>query len=299
MIDHSRTQALFRKLGQLLARSKAKAAPDRVHQVRTCARRLESLLEIYYAEPTPRVRKALRGLKRVRRSASAVRDLDVQMMALRKLKIGREMERKARLMQVLSERRAECADGFLAGLTHKRIRKLRRRLERTAAEIEASVRTPEQESGSSVTPVWVDFDPLAVALRNFASDARKFKPLTADNLHEFRTACKRNRYLAEMRGADPEAKRVIEQLKRIQDASGDWHDWLTLTSTAEHVFSHDGALIAALHNVTQVKFHEARDVAISAGRELLSIRRRLQAQQAAFKRKPNSGAMMARAASAA
>jgi len=73
---------------------------------------------------------------------------------------------------------------------------------------------------------------------------------------------KRARYLAEIAGDDPQAKQLVEQLKRMQDVIGDWHDWLKLTERAEGVF--DGAqgavLIAALRNITRAKYRQALEV---------------------------------------
>ncbi len=45
----------------------------------------------------------------------------------------------------------------------------------------------------------------------------------------------------------------------MQDALGDWHDWLTLTQTAtEHLGEvRESSLVAELHNVTGAKFRHA------------------------------------------
>jgi hypothetical protein len=45
----------------------------------------------------------------------------------------------------------------------------------------------------------------------------------------------------------------------LQDAVGDWHDWLTLTQTAsEHLGEvRESSLVAELHNVTGAKFRHA------------------------------------------
>jgi hypothetical protein len=58
---------------------------------------------------------------------------------------------------------------------------------------------------------------------------------------------------------DPEAKRVVDQLKHMQDVIGDWHDWLKLTQKAEKLFGgvRESALVAMLRNVTQAKFRQS------------------------------------------
>ena len=270
MIDQERTQGLFRRLDLLLSRTGAAPTPERVHQVRTTARRLEAVLEIVYPEPTKRIAKLLDGLKRLRRRAGAVRDLDVQSAALRTLKIGREAERKTRLLAALADSRSSREVQFQRVIQSGKTEKLRKRLQITAAEM-AQASVPPEQNGHNWPPVWIDFDPVAASLRMFARLARQTKAITSDNIHSYRTSCKRIRYVAEMAGSSPESKRVVGLLKRVQDSIGDWHDWLTLTVTAEELFSHslDSAMVSALRNIANAKFVEARAVAADARRELM------------------------------
>jgi len=258
VIDQERTQGLFRRLDLLLSRTGAAPTPERVHQVRTTCRRLEAVLEIVYPEPTSRVDKLLRGLRKLRRRAGAVRDIDVHAAALRSLKIGREAERKARLQSSLADARAAKEAQFQKAITGKKIEKLRKRLVQTAAEM-AQASVPPEQNGHNWPPVWIDFDPVSASLRMFARLSRQTKAITADNIHDYRTKAKRIRYVAEMAGNSLEAKRVVGRLKRAQDAIGDWHDWVTLTERAEQLFGgvQDSSLVAQLRNVTRAKYREA------------------------------------------
>jgi CHAD domain-containing protein len=280
VIDQERTQGLFRRLDILLSKTGAAPTPERVHQVRTTARRLEAILEIVYPEPTSRVARTLRGLKRLRRRAGAVRDLDVQAAALRTLKIGRETERKARLLSTLADARAAKEAQFQKAIHHKKVEKLQKRLQQTALEM-AQASVPPEQNGQNWPPVWIDFDPVSASLRMFARLARQTKAITADNIHLFRTRCKRVRYVGEMAGMSPESKRVVGLLKRVQDSIGDWHDWQTLTLTAEDLFSRslDSALVSALRNISNAKFVEARAVATDARRELMRDYRTMLARE--------------------
>jgi hypothetical protein len=83
--------------------------------------------------------------------------------------------------------------------------------------------------------------------------------VTEDVLHQYRIAVKRARYAAEFAPKSTEAAQFITQLKRLQDAVGNWHDWLTLTQTASKQIGEvsQSSLVAALHNVTSGKFRHA------------------------------------------
>ena len=270
MIDQERTQLLFRRLERLSSRTDGAAKPERVHQVRTTARRLEAVLEIVYPKPTTRVSKLLRGLKKLRKRAGAVRDVDVQATALRGLNIGREQERKNRLLAALADARSKREAAFQKTIRSKKTEKLYARLRELGAEI-ARASAPSDLNGHNWPPMWVDFDPVSASLRMFARLARQTKTLTPDNLHAYRTRCKRIRYVAEMAGKAPEAKRVVSLLKRVQDAIGDWHDWVTLTGAAEELFSRSvgSAMVSALRNMANAKFVEARSAVADVRRELM------------------------------
>lgn len=319
-VDSERSQSLIRKLDQLLAKTHAKLLaphrakralgtpllPERVHQIRTTARRLEALLQTLYPGQDKEKRKLRKRLRRLRRGAGGVRDVDVQIVALRKLHIGRENERRARLMQALGDLRALREEKLCDELRGKSVRKLRKALQRWGSELAPAIsapapaatpaggETPGAEVAAPEMPVridpWEKLDPLSMALRRFARVSRQVRDLTPDNLHGYRTECKRIRYVAEM-ALDEKANQVVDLLKRIQDGAGDWHDWVTLTATAEAQFARslDSALIAALRNVTNAKFMEARGVVLEARKELLAEYRAMLARKRAEKRPQPSG----------
>ena len=83
--------------------------------------------------------------------------------------------------------------------------------------------------------------------------------LTEQALHRYRVVVKRARYAAEFAPKSAGAAQFLEQLQRLQDAIGDWHDWLTLTHTATARLGDvsQSPLVAALHNLTGSKFRRA------------------------------------------
>lgn len=276
-IDQQRSRHLFLKLNRLLSRVPKNPTPEAVHQLRTTTRRIEALLETL-APGHRRQRKLARNLKRVRRRAGRIRDLDVHQLALRSLKIGRDSTRKQQLLTELTERRSRQERKLLKRLDADSVGDLRKRLRRAAQEIlrPANGRRRSQTSDASnpdPRPKPVE-EPLALALRKFARLARETGPLTDANLHQFRNRCKRIRYVAEMGGDHREVEQVVKEFKRLQDAVGTWHDWLTLTQTADELFAsaNDSALLNALQNITRAKFVEALRTASEAKRNLLAIR---------------------------
>jgi CHAD domain-containing protein len=198
--------------------------------------------------PDRSTKRLLKVLRRLRKKAGQVRDLDVQIAALRNLKIAREGGQKSQLLRTLTVERIKKEKKFVATLDKDAVRQLRKRLKRAFGKLEI----PE------------GVEPLTLALRALAAVARDHSPLTQNTVHQYRIAGKRARYVLEIAGKDPQAEAVIEKLKKMQDVVGDWHDWLTLTERAEELFGgiKDSALVAAMRNLTRAKFRESLDAIV-------------------------------------
>jgi CHAD domain-containing protein len=240
-VKHSRV--VFQKLEQDLVKLSSKPRAENVHRLRTGTRRLQILL----GELSPKVdrsqKKLLKLLDRIRKRAGKVRDLDVQLAALRSLKIPREPRRKTQLVNHLIELRGRQEKKLRKAADEDTVREIRKRLKRASKDF-----NPEASR-----------DPLAVAKGMLERIHGEDGPLTEALLHRYRILSKRARYAAEFAGQSPEAEQFIAGVKRIQDALGDWHDWLTLTQTAgKHLGEvRESSLVAELHNVTGAKFRHA------------------------------------------
>src|SRR4029077_4410529 len=169
--------------------------------------------------------------------------LDVQLAALRSLKVPQEPRRKTQLMQGLIELRAKHEKRLQKTLNKQPIREIQKRLKRGAKQVKL------EAAG----------DPLSVARTMLAQVVRPAGPVTEDLLHRYRIVVKRARYAAEFAPRSAEAVQFMAQLKQLQDALGNWHDWLTLTQTAAKRLGdvNQSSLVAALHNVTGGKFRQA------------------------------------------
>jgi len=242
-IAPKRSSVVFQKLEQDLVKLSSKPQPESVHRFRTGTRRLQILLGALSPKLDRNQKKLLKLLGRIRKRAGNVRDLDVQLAALRSLKIPREPRRKTQLVNHLIELRGQQDKKLRKAVDEDTVREIRRRLKRAAKEFD-----PEASR-----------DPLAVARGMLEKINRTDAPVSEALLHQYRILSKRARYAAEFAEPSAEAEHFVTGMKRIQDALGDWHDWLTLTQTSsEHLGEvRESSLVAELHNVTGAKFRHA------------------------------------------
>ena len=242
-ITPKRSGEVFQKLERDVIKLSSKPQAEHVHRFRTGTRRIQILLGELSPQMDRNQKKLLKELGRIRRRAGKVRDLDVQLAALRNLKIPQEPRRKTQLIHHLIELRGEQEKKLRKEVDAKAVREIRKRLKRARKSFR-----PEASR-----------DPLAVARAMIDRLDRAGAPLTEAVLHQYRILSKRARYAAEFSDQPAEAAKFIAGLKRIQDAVGDWHDWLTLTQTARKDLGEvrESPLVAELHNVTGAKFRHA------------------------------------------
>ncbi len=213
----NRAQSVFATLDRQLRKLAARPAPQAVHRFRTSGRRVEVLLEELGSNGNHR--KLLKLLSRLRKKAGRVRDLDVQIALLRNFKMPEGARHKRQLLEALVEERTRKESKFAEAVDKNTMRDLRKRLKRAAREIQVI-----QEEA------W----PRAVRLLGRLDHQNA--PLTEKVLHQYRLAGKRIRYLAELTDDESQARSLVRQLKGMQDALGEWHDWLKLTQRAENTF---------------------------------------------------------------
>lgn len=242
-IAPKRSRAVFQKLDQDLVKLSSKPRADNVHGFRTGTRRLQILLGELSTKLDRSQKKLLKQLGRIRKRAGKVRDLDVQLAALRSLKIPREPRRKTQLMNHLIEVRGRQEKKLRKEAGKDEVRDLRKRLKRAEKDFKPGAGR----------------DPLAVARAMLAEINRSDAPVSEALLHRYRILTKRARYAAEFANDSKDAEQFIAGVKRVQDALGDWHDWLTLTQTAKENLGdvRESPLVAELHNVTGAKFRRA------------------------------------------
>ncbi len=242
-LSQENTRPIFRKLIRQASKLASKPSPENIHRFRTSTRRVEVLITDLSPEQGRNDKKLLKLLGRLRKKAGRVRDLDVEIGALHSLKIPQEPVRKSQLMRTLAEERGKREKKLVKALDKKTLSETRRRLKRSAGSLTISK----------------NVNPLAVARKKVNDLKMDEGAVNEETLHCFRIAGKHARYVAEMAGKNPEAEQLVKQLKHMQDALGDWHDWAQLAQKAEKLFGgvQDSALVSALRNVARAKFRQA------------------------------------------
>jgi CHAD domain-containing protein len=255
-IDLKRSRLVFQRLARELTKLAKNPAPESVHKFRTNSRRVEALLSEVSVALNRNDKKLLKLLSRLRKKAGRVRDLDVEIASLRSLKIPEGNGHKSEFVDALVRERAKNEQKLARAFNRKTAEEVKKRLKRAISDIH----------------IPKDAEPLTLTLGKLAKLGRDHVTLTERTLHQYRIIGKRARYIAELADHDAEAKRVVDQLKHMQDVIGDWHDWLKLTQKAEALFGgvRDSALVAMLRNVTQAKFRQSVDAVAETRSALFS-----------------------------
>jgi CHAD domain-containing protein len=273
-IDLKRSRLAFHKLGREVTKLARKPAPESVHKFRTNSRRVEAVLSEVVPELNRNDRKLLKLLSRLRKKAGRVRDLDVEIASLRSLRIPGGNGHKSQFVDALVQERAKREQKLAKAFDRQTAAKVRKRLKRTIDDIDIPKNT----------------EPLTLTLSKLAKLSPDHMPLTEKTLHQYRIIGKRARYIAELVDENSEAKRVVDQLKHMQDVIGDWHYWLKLTQRAEQLFGgvRDSALVAMLRNVTQAKFRQSVDAVAETRASLFGKKSQAIDAAAAPARKPST-----------
>ena len=262
----------------LLERCGRKPARKNVHALRVVTLRLQAEVEQDLAEQSPEseqgkaILRFRRQAEKLRRALGPVREFDVWMDALRGLHASLR-QTTAYVPRSTSE--SICGIERLEGRLKRKRRSAGKRL---VAEIEKRgsdlVAASEDVEAAMAPYIFGERPGMAeeIAAR-FRAMSAKFPQLDAENLHEFRKQIKTVRYLAEMHaGADALCAQIGAQMKKMQAAIGEWHDWEAL---AREVRKGRRAKDAALAELLDTLTAESFDAAIST---VDSIRSRMNAK---------------------
>jgi CHAD domain-containing protein len=244
-----------------LAECLDKPTPETVHGLRSTTRRIEAtialLVNIADLPALPkRSKKFRRSLRRIRRTAGSVRDLDVHSELLATYKNINDADDLEKELSATREDKVKKLQQQIIKDEHE-IHRALDKIEAVlalSADLNLSGGRLAQDANNSLTP----------ALRGL-------DPTDDDDLHSIRKACKTARYIAEIGSeVSKDASGLAKRFNKIQQTIGAWHDHLMLLNEAHAALSHNSPLTAELH----IKTRSLRRQAESKASLLIKTRRK-------------------------
>jgi CHAD domain-containing protein len=314
MLEHLREVAEAMR-GTLDSCRKHDEAPkvEAVHHLRTGTRRVEATLETLAREAGARGlgtaeetrQRWLRQLKKVRRAAGTVRDLDVHRELLAdnflpetdtapdkvaaelaeataaaatgSVEIAPVMQQARSLDAWLKDRRSDAAQALCSTLDDHADRLLD-----AERQFMAAIAKRRSVSHRAHRPA------ARLALEDYLRLMDAMPLLDKENLHDFRKGAKKARYVAESEDKDPAAGAMAKAIKRVQDAIGEWHDWDVVKEEAREALGDEGrALEAQLDARTQRAYQRALRMTTTMGRRFVGEWQALRPRLARSRRVPS------------
>src|SRR4051812_37464947 len=248
-IEAQKIHKSLRRLRKLAVKLPKDPSPEKVHKLRTSARKLEATFSALALDSQKNERQLIKGLRTIRKRAGKVRDLDVLTGDLTTVHVDGETECQVRLLEHLGGERQRQA-GKLRKLVGNNRSDLKTRLRKASARLDKQIEKVEPDAASLAA---------AESLR-LSSELEFPKRLNKRNLHPYRLKLKQLRYVLELSTDHP---KFVDDLGEAKDAIGDWHDWEELLAIANQVLDHGTSckLMRKLKETADSKFAHALRVA--------------------------------------
>jgi CHAD domain-containing protein len=249
--------ALPARVNLALAQLRTKPDEDKAHLFRTTYRRFQVWLKRADVAPNKEQAEAIAYLDKVLKRAGKLRDAGLHLKMLKEMKLPDQQKPKAKLKSRLEKR------------YEKRQERLRDLLESASLSDVRQALSIIEDKGDTTRPKasGEQGKELQELLNRYASSVHARGVLSKENLHEYRLTCKEFRYEAELIGG-AEADDQVKQFKRVQDAIGEWHDWLVLSELAQKELK-KGPLSRSITSIEARKLARALRVAEATESKLL------------------------------
>jgi CHAD domain-containing protein len=248
-----RVRKALRELGKSLKSLNGDSAPNDVHKLRTASRRIEAIAGVLEAADGKKSRRLVKSMEPIRKAAGGVRDMDVLLADARKLARYCDGESLNHLVAYLKTARQQNA-GELQHALHHRRKAVREDLKEYSKFVASLAKHAQSNSGAEADRAQEEINSSAM---NVMRELGDWKPLDAENLHEFRLKVKQLRYTLQL---DAQANAgLVEALGDVQRRIGDWHDWHQLVEIARGVLvlEEDRALLDRIGETTRRRFDRA------------------------------------------
>ncbi len=252
-LDSKQLLKPMKKLEKLTRKIRRDPPPKTVHALRTTARRVEATLFALHLDERESGEALLKDLAVVRKQAGKVRDCDVLTRYTASLHPGeKEQDCLVRLLESLGAERHGQAKQL-----HRHMRDhgsaLRKELKATRKDIEGVLSPEEAKAGADENPTEV----AAAKALELASQLSAPQRLAVGTLHPYRLTIKQLQDTLRLATGASHAA-LVDELGRVKDAIGEWHDWEALASlAAETIDHHHCRLLAALQQTEQRKRKQA------------------------------------------
>jgi CHAD domain-containing protein len=267
-----------------LSQLRSKPNANGAHFFRTSYRRLQTWAGTQeHLSLDKRQRRAIRYLDKVLRACGKLRDTELHIKMLKKLEVEDDGSARSTIERVLRKRR-EKRKGAVVDLLQTRAK---------FDDVGSTLNILKALPNNRKPPATVEQPGfLEGVLEKYSGYVHDRPALTAENLHEYRLACKGFRYQAELDGE--RAQFVVKLFKDMQDAIGEWHDWqLLLELTRKELAKRPSKLLTKIVETTAAKLAEAFRTVEDVEPRLIS------AASAALEKKPVRIARTARVSQAA
>ena len=269
-LDIERIQKNVRKLRKFLKNAPTRPAPEEVHDLRTQIRRFETNVEALQFASKRNERSLSRRLKRIRKQAGKIRDMDVLTAHASAVQVAGENDCLIQVIEYLGARRYKKARQLKA-MIGRDVATVRRRLKRTSKRFEKclgeSNKKPSDQRSARA-------DATASALEH-SEDLMSPEILHRGNLHSYRLKVKELRDILTIATQRPTEK-FVDKLGEVKDAIGEWHDWEELIAISGEVLAHGRQckLMRKLKAIGTEKFEAALSLTNQMRKEYLGIGRR-------------------------
>jgi CHAD domain-containing protein len=251
MLATSITKSI-KRVRKFLKKRPKNPSPEKVHDVRTSTRRLESILDLLtIGKPKKHL---LKDLPALHKRCGKVRDMDV--LTGLASSVQARPEDKQCLVELLE---------YLGSERSKQVKKLRkvvkrdgpslrRELAMLSKKIDRLARSPAKDPFNTTGQ-------KTSTLAQLASELTSPARLSKQNLHPYRLKVKELHYALQLSDQANQAE-LVKKLQEVKDAIGEWHDWEELVAIAADVLDEELqlGLVRQLKKISEKKFAHALTV---------------------------------------
>src|SRR6266566_815006 len=245
-VSLDRIQKSVRKVRKFVKKAPTQPTPEQVHDLRTNTRKLESALHALSLDSNGNEQRLLKSVKRIRKRAGKIRDMDVLTAHVCSVKLNGEGDCEVQLLEHLGARRHKYAKKLHSSVL-KESAVLKKSLQREVAELDAMQDSkPEQAAAQAGAH--------ALELASQLTDPLR---LNRSNLHPYRLKVKELRYVLQMAENNGQAE-FVKDLDEVKDSIGEWHDWEELSAIAADVLDH-GSLCRLQQELKRIRDSKYED----------------------------------------